>query len=88
MTLDSGLSNSQRSSLLAHCYHSHLAPENSTRDPQMHSETSAGAGPFLVASVQDMQYSTNASNTKERQSLAAWQLILLSVFTRKRNDQI
>lgn len=51
MTLDSGLSNSQRSSLLAHCYYSFLAPEDSTWDSQMHSETSAGAGPFLVVSV-------------------------------------
>ena len=73
MTLDSGLSNSQRRSSLAHSYYSGLAPENSAQDLQMHSETSVWAGPFPGVAVQDMQYSTNASNAKGRQSLAAWQ---------------
>lgn len=61
MTLNSGLSNSQRSSSLAHCYYSGLAPENGTQDLQMHSETSVWAGPFFVVAIQDMRYSTNTS---------------------------
>lgn len=90
MTIDSGLSNSQRE-LLPHCGYSGLAPENSAQDLQMHSETRVWAGPFLGVVVQVVQYSTKASNAEGRQSLAAWQweqLILFSVFTRKRNDLI
>lgn len=73
MTLNSGLSNSERSSSLAHSYYSGQAPENSAQDLQMHLETSVWAGPFLGVAMQDMQYSTNTSNAKGRQSLSAWQ---------------